>query len=136
MLMPKRTKYRRQMRGKIKGNATSCNEVAFGEFGLQALEPCWLPARVIEASRVAASRNAPEAKFWIRVFPHKSVSKKPAETRMGTGKGDVEFWAAVVKPGTILFEMDGVTEDVAKTAFNRVAHKLPVKTRMVRRRHI
>lgn len=136
MMMPKRVKWRKQQRGRIRGNATRGATVAFGEFGLQALEPCWLPARVIEAGRVAASRNAPEAKFWIRVFPHKSISKKPAETRMGTGKGDVEFWAAVIKPGTILFEMDGVTEDVAKTAFNRVAHKLPVKTRMVRRRHI
>lgn len=135
MLMPKRVEYRKQMRGRIKGNATRGNEVAFGEYGLQALEPAWLPARVIEAGRVAASRNAPDAKFWIRVFPHKSVSKKPAETRQGTGKGDVEYWAAVVKPGTILYEIDGVTEDVAKIAFNRVAHKLPIKVRMVRRRH-
>ena len=135
MLMPKRTKYRKQMRGKIRGNATSGNEIAFGEFGLQALEPAWLPARVIEAGRVAASRSAPEAKLWIRVFPHKSISKKPAETRMGTGKGDVEFWAATVKPGTILYEIDGVTEEAAKLTFNRVAHKLPVKVRMVRRRH-
>lgn len=135
MLMPKRVEYRKQMRGRIRGNATRGNSVAFGEFGLQAMEPAWLPARVIEAGRVAASRNAPDAKFWIRVFPHKSVSKKPAETRQGTGKGDVEFWAAVVKPGTILYEIDGVTEDVAKMAFNRVAHKLPIKVRMVRRRH-
>ena len=94
-----------------------------------------LPARVIEAGRIAISRNAPEAKTWIRVFPHKSVSKKPAETRQGTGKGDVEFWCAVVKPGTILYEIDGVTEEAAKTAFNRVAHKLPIKVRLVRRRH-
>lgn len=135
MLMPKRVKWRRQMRGKIRGNATSGNEVAFGEYGLQTLEPAWLSARVIEAGRVAASRNAPEAKFWIRVFPHKSVSKKPAETRMGTGKGDVEFWAATIKPGTILYEIDGVTEEQAKLAFNRIAHKLPVKVRMVKRRH-
>lgn len=135
MLMPKRVEYRKQMRGKIKGNATRGNEVAFGEFGLQALEPAWLPARVIEAGRVAASRNAPDAKFWIRVFPHKSVSKKPAETRQGTGKGDIEYWAAVIKPGTILYELDGVTEEIAKMAFNRVAHKLPIKVRMVRRRH-
>jgi large subunit ribosomal protein L16 len=135
MLMPKRVDYRKHMRGKIKGNATRGNEVAFGEYGLQSLEPGWLPARVIEAGRVAASRNAPEAKLWIRVFPQKSVSKKPAETRMGTGKGDVEYWAAVVKPGTILYELDGITEDAAKRVFNRVAHKLPVKVRMVRRRH-
>ena len=135
MLMPKRTKWRKQMRGMIRGEATSGNFVEFGEYGLQALEPGWLPARVIEAGRVAASRNAPEAKLWIRVFPHKSVSKKAAETRMGTGKGDVEFWAAVVKPGTVLFEIDGVTEDAAKRAFNRVAHKLPIKVRLIRRRH-
>lgn len=135
MLMPKRVKWRRQMRGKIRGNATSGNEVAFGEYGLQTLEPAWLSARVIEAGRVAMSRNAPDAKFWIRVFPHKSISKKPAETRMGTGKGDVEFWAATIKPGTILYEIDGVTEEQAKLAFNRVAHKLPVKVRMVKRRH-
>lgn len=134
MLMPKRVEYRKQMRGKIKGNATRGNEVAFGEYGLQALEPAWLPARVIEAGRVAASRNAPDAKFWIRIFPHKSVSKKPAETRQGTGKGDIEYWAAVIKPGTILYELDGVTEAVAKIAFNRVAHKLPIKVRMVKRR--
>jgi large subunit ribosomal protein L16 len=130
MLMPKRTKWRKQMRGKIRGI-----EVAFGEYGLQSLEPAWWSARVIEAGRVAASRSAPEAKLWIRVFPHKSVSKKAAETRMGTGKGDVEFWAAVVKPGTILYELDGVTEDAAKLAFNRVAHKLPLRVRLVRRRH-
>lgn len=135
MLMPKRTKWRKQMRGKIRGEATRGNEVAFGEYGLQSLEPSWLSARVIEAGRVAASRSAPEGKLWIRVFPHKSVSKKAAETRMGTGKGDVEYWAAVIKPGTILFELDGVTEATAKVAFNRVAHKLPMRVRMVRRRH-
>ena len=135
MLMPKRTKWRKQMRGKIRGEATRGNEVAFGEYGLQSLEPGWISARVIEAGRVAASRSAPEAKLWIRIFPHKSVSKKAAETRMGTGKGDVEFWAAVVKPGTILYELDGVTEATAKLAFNRVAHKLPLKVRLVRRRH-
>ena len=135
MLMPKRTMWRKQMRGRICGEATRGNAVSFGEFGLQALEPAWLSARVIEAGRVAASRSAPEAKLWIRVFPHKSVSKKAAETRMGTGKGDVEFWAAVIKPGTVLYELDGVTEDVAKKAFNRVAHKLPMRVRLVRRRH-
>ena len=130
MLMPKRTKWRKQMRGKIRGEATR------GEYGLQSMEPGWLPARVIEAGRVAISRNVPEAKLWIRVFPHKSVSKKPAETRMGTGKGDIEYWAAVIKPGTILYEVDGVTEEAAKRAFNRVAHKLPLKCRLVRRRHL
>ena len=135
MLMPKRTKWRKQQRGKIRGDATRGNEVAFDEFALQALEPGWLSARVIEAGRVAASRNAPEAKLWIRVFPHKPITKKPAETRMGTGKGDVEFWAAAIRPGTILYELDGVTEEAAKRAFNRVAHKLPIKVRLVRRRH-
>ncbi len=136
MLMPKRTKFRKQHRGKIRGNATRGNEIAFGEYGLQAMEPGWLPARTIEAARIACSRNAPDAKIWIRVFPHKSVSKKPAETRQGTGKGDVDYWCAVIKPGTILYEVDGVPEDVAKVAFNRVAHKLPIKCRMVKRRHI
>lgn len=135
MLMPKRTKWRKQMRGRIRGEASRGNEVAFGEFGLQSLEPGWVSARVIEAGRIACGRNAPEGKVFIRIFPHKSVSKKPAETRQGSGKGDVDYWTAVVKPGTILYELDGVTEDVAKRAFNRVAHKLPVKVRMVRRRH-
>lgn len=135
MLMPKRTKWRKQMRGRIRGEATRGNVVAYGEYGLMSLEPGWVSARVIEASRVACGRNAPEGKVFIRIFPHKSVSKKPAETRQGSGKGDVDYWAAVVKPGTILFELDGVTEEVAKLAFNRVAHKLPVKVRLVRRRH-
>jgi large subunit ribosomal protein L16 len=135
MLMPKRTKWRKQHRGRIRTAAARGNEVAFGEFGLQAIEPGWLPARVIEAARVAATRSAADGKVFIRVFPHKSVSKKPAETRQGTGKGDIEFWTAVVKAGHILYEIDGVSEEVAKQAFNRVAHKLPIKVRMVRRRH-
>ena len=134
MLMPKRTKWRKQMRGRIGGEASRGCEVAFGEFGLQSLEPGWVSARVIEAGRVTCGRNAPEGKVFIRIFPHKSISKKPAETRQGSGKGDVDYWAACVKPGTILFELDGVTEAVAKRAFNRVAHKLPVKVRLVRRR--
>lgn len=135
MLMPKRVKFRKSQRGRIKGRASRGNSVAFGEFGLQSLEPGWISARTIEAGRVACSRNAPEAKLWIRIFPHKSISSKPAETRQGTGKGDVDYWAAVVKPGTILYEIDGVTEDIARKAFNRVAHKLPVKVRLVKRRH-
>ena len=134
MLMPKRTKWRKQMRGRIRGEASRGCEVAFGEFGLQSLEPGWVSARVIEAGRVTCGRNAPEGKVFIRISPHKSISKKPAETRQGSGKGDVDYWAACVKPGTILFELDGVTEAVAKRAFNRVAHKLPVKVRLVRRR--
>lgn len=133
MLMPKRTRWRKQHRGRIRGVAARGNEVAFGEFGLQAIEPGWLPARTIEAARVAATRNAPEGKVWIRIFPHKPISGKPAETRMGTGKGDVEYWAAAVKPGTVLFEIGGVPEDKAKVAFKRAAHKMPIKVKMVRR---
>lgn len=132
-LMPKRVKFRKSQRGKMRGQATRGNRVSFGDFGLQSLELAWLSGREIEAGRIAASRAAGEAKIWIRVFPHKSVSKKPLETRMGHGKGEPEFWAAVVKPGTMLYEIGGVPEDVARTAFNRVAHKLSVKTRFVRR---
>lgn len=132
-LMPKRVVYRKAQRGKMRGSATRGNRVAFGDFGLQCLELAWISGREIEAGRIAASRAAGEAKIWIRVFPHKPVTKKPLETRMGHGKGEPEFWAAVVKPGTLLFEIGGVTEDVARTAFNRVAHKLSVKTRFVRR---
>ncbi|MBI3818383.1 MAG: 50S ribosomal protein L16 [Planctomycetes bacterium] len=131
--MPKRVVYRKMQRGKMRGNATRGNRIAFGDFGLQSLEMAWLSGREIEAGRIAASRAAGEAKVWIRVFPHKPITKKPLETRMGHGKGEPEFWAAVVKPGTILFEMGGVTEDVARTAFNRVAHKLSVRTRFIRR---
>ena len=136
MLMPKRVKWRKQMRGRIKGNASRGNKVAFGDFGLQALEPGWIAAKTIEAGRIAWTRNAPEAKIWIRIFPHKSVSSKPAETRQGTGKGDIDYWCAVVRPGTMLYEIAGVTQDQARKAFNRVAHKLPVKVRMVQRRHL
>lgn len=131
--MPKRVVYRKAQRGKMRGNATRGNRVAFGDYGLQSLESAWLSGREIEAGRIAASRAAGEAKIWIRVFPHKPVTKKPLETRMGHGKGEPEFWAAVVKPGTLLFEIGGVPEDVARTAFNRVAHKLSVKTRFVKR---
>lgn len=136
MLMPKRVKWRKQHRGRIRGIAARCNTVDFGDFGLQALEPGWIPARTIEAARIACTRGAPEARIWIRVFPHKSVTSKPAETRQGTGKGDVDHWTAVVKPGTVVFEIGGVPENVAKVALNRVAHKIPVKCRMVRRRHL
>jgi large subunit ribosomal protein L16 len=136
MLMPKRVKFRKQHRGRIRGEASRCNEVSFGEYGLQALEPGWLSARVLEAGRVACSRNAPDARLWIRVFPHKSVSKKPAETRQGTGKGDIEYWCAVVRPGTVIYEIGGLPEPAAKRVLNRVAHKLPVKVRMIKRRHV
>jgi len=135
MLMPKRVKFRKHHRGRVRGMATRCNTVAFGDYGLQSLEPGWIPSRTIEAGRVACSRAAPEAKIWIRIFPHKSVSAKPAETRQGTGKGDIEYWTAIVKPGTVLYELGNVTEDVAKKAFSRVAHKLPVKVRLIKRRH-
>ena len=135
-LMPKRVKFRKHQRGSIRGNATRGNTIAFGDYGLQALEPGWIPAKTLEAGRVSCTRNAPEAKVWIRVFPHKSVSKKPAETRMGTGKGEPEFWTGVVKPGTVIYELGGVTEDIAKVTLNRVAHKLPVKVRFIRRRHV
>lgn len=133
-LMPKRSKYRKSFRGKLKGLATRGNRVAFGDYGLQALDPGWITGRQIEASRVAANRACGgQAKIWIRIFPHKPISSKPAETRMGKGKGDVDYWAAAVKPGTILFELGGITEDKAKLAFKRVAHKMPIKVKMVRR---
>ena len=136
MLMPKRVKHRKQMRGRIRGVAARGATVEFGEFGLQALEPGWITARTLEAVRISMSRAAPEAKMTRRVFPHKSVTSTPAETRQGTGKGDIDFWCAVVKPGTVLFEIEGVSEDIARTAFNRAAHKLPVKVRMIKRRRI
>lgn len=133
-LMPNRTKYRKVMRGRIRGSATAGHRVAFGDFGLQSLDAAWISGRQLEAGRVAASRaTGGQGKIWIRVFPHKPISSKPAETRMGTGKGEPEFWAAVVKPGTILFEIGGITEDKAKLAFKRVAHKLPIKVKMVKR---
>ena len=134
-LMPKRVKYRKQHRGRVRGKATRGEHVAWGEYGLQSLEPAWLAARTIEAGRVACTRNAPEAKVYIRVFPDKPVTSTPAETRMGKGKGEPDFWVARIKPGTIVYELGGVTEEIAKLAFNRVSHKLPFRTRMVKRRH-
>ncbi|MHC4831874.1 MAG: 50S ribosomal protein L16 [Planctomycetota bacterium] len=133
-LMPKRSKHRKTFRGRIKGFANRGNRVSFGEYGLQALDAGWITGRQIEAGRVAANRaTGGAAKIWIRIFPHKPISAKPAETRMGKGKGDVDFWAAVVKPGTVLFELGGVPEEKAKLAFKRVAHKMPVKVKMIRR---
>ncbi|HKX45559.1 MAG TPA: 50S ribosomal protein L16 [Planctomycetota bacterium] len=133
-LLPKRTKFRKSFRGRIRGFATRGNRVSFGEYGLMCLDGGWITGRQVEAGRVAANRaTGGVAKLWIRIFPHKPISSKPAETRMGKGKGEVEFWAAVVKPGTILYEIGGVTEDKAKLAFKRVAHKMPVKVKMVRR---
>jgi len=135
-LMPKRVKYRKSQRGRIRGNATRGNYVAFGEFGLQALEPAWVTARQIEAGRVSANHFLHrEGKLYVRIFPHKPISGKPLETRMGKGKGETEYWCAVVKPGLVMFELGGVPEDVAKQAFNRVARKMPIRTRFVTRRH-
>ncbi len=134
-LMPKRVKYRKQQRGRVKGNAGRGNYVAFGDFGLQCLGRGWLTARQIEAGRVAVSQfTSREGKLYVRVFPDKPVSKKPLETRMGKGKAEAEYWVARVKPGTILYEITGVPRDVAKQAFVRVAHKMPFKCRFVDRR--
>lgn len=132
MLMPKRTKYRKQQRGRRRGKATRCNKVDFGDYGLQALEAAWITARQIEAARVAISRAVKRSgKMWIRIFPDKPVTKKPAETRMGKGKGPPEFWVCVVKPGRMLFELEGVTADQAKKAFLLASAKLPIKTQLV-----
>jgi large subunit ribosomal protein L16 len=135
-LMPKRVKYRKHMRGKNKGNASRRNYVAFGEYGLQSLEPHWITGRQIEAGRVAATHFLKrEGKVYIRIFPDHSYTSKPLEVRMGKGKAEVEGWVAVVKPGTVLYEIGGVEEEVAKEALLRVAHKMPVKCRFVTRRH-
>ena len=132
MLMPKRTKYRKQHRGRMKGKAGRGNTLSFGEYGLQALEPCWMTSRQIEAARRAIVRYVQRGgKLWIRVFPDKPVTAKPAETRMGAGKGDVDHWVAVVKPGRVIFEMAGVPEDDAREAMRLASHKLPIKTRFV-----
>lgn len=135
-LMPKRVKFRKSQRGKMKGNATQGNFVAFGDFGLQALECGWVSAKVIEAGRVACSHYLHgSGRVFIRIFPTKPISAKPLEVRMGSGKGEPEFWAAVVKPGTIMFEVSGVDEATAKRTLARVAHKMPLQTRFVARRH-
>jgi large subunit ribosomal protein L16 len=135
-MMPKRVKYRKSQRGVMKGNASRTNYVAFGEFGLQSLETCWVTAKNIEAGRVAATHYLHrEGKVYLRIFPHKPVSAKPLETRMGKGKGEPAFWVARVRPGVIMFEISGVDEEVAKRALLRVAHKMPVKCRLVKRRH-
>lgn len=132
MLMPKRVKYRKQMRGRMKGKASRGAEVQFGEYGLQALEPGWVSARQLEAARRAIVRAARRrGKVWIRVFPDKPITQRAAESRMGKGKGDVEFWAAVIKPGRVLFEVSGMTEDVAREALTRARYKLSVKTKII-----
>jgi large subunit ribosomal protein L16 len=133
--LPKRTKFRKQQRGKLRGTATRGNYVAYGDYGLQALEPIWLTARQIESGRIAAQHFLRrQGKIYIRVFPDKPVSKKPLETRMGKGKADVDYWAARVYPGTVLYEIAGVPEDLAKQAFARIAQKMPVRCRFVGRR--
>ena len=134
MLMPKRVKYRKQQRGRMRGKAQTGNTVAFGQYGLKALEAHWITSRQIEAARIAMTRHIKRGgKVWIRIFPDKPVTKKPAETRMGKGKGAPEYWVAVVKPGRILYEMEGVGESVAAEAFRLAGHKLPFSTRFVTR---
>jgi large subunit ribosomal protein L16 len=132
MLLPKRVKYRKAQRGRMRGTASRGNRVSFGDFGLKALEPGWITQRQIEAARVALTRLMKrEGKVWIRIFPDKPVTKKPAETRMGSGKGAPEFWVAVVRPGTVMFELGGVKKAIAEEAFHLAKHKLPIKTKMV-----
>ncbi len=134
MLMPKKVKFRKQHRGRMRGQATRGSTLSFGEFGLQALEPCWLSARQIEAGRITITRFVKRrGKLWVRAFPWKPVTKKPTEVRMGKGKGDPEFWVDVVRPGKILFELEGVPEDLAREAIRLAAHKLPIKTRFISR---
>ena len=134
MLQPKRPKYRKQFRGRLKGKATRGVTVAFGDYGLQALEPAWVTARQIEAARRAIVRHVRRrGKYWIRIFPDKPVTAKPAETRMGKGKGSVDHYVAVVKPGRIMFELSGVSEEMAREAMRLAAHKLPIKCQFVRR---
>lgn len=134
LLAPSRTKYRRQHRGRMKGEAIRGSTLSFGEFGLQALEPCWMEARQIESARIALTRFMKRGgKVWIRVFPDKPITAKPAETRMGSGKGAVDHWVAVIKPGRIIFEIGGVSEDIAKEAVRLASHKLPIQTRFIKR---
>ena len=134
MLMPKRVKYRKQQRGRMRGKAYRGGTVAFGEFGLQALEPAWITNRQIEAARVAITRSIKRGgKMWIRIFPDKPVTKKPAETRMGKGKGAPEFWVASIRPGRVMFELEGIPKDAAKLAMRLGASKLPIRTRFVER---
>jgi large subunit ribosomal protein L16 len=134
-LMPKRVKHRKNQRGRIKGEAHRGNRVVFGDFGLQATQGGWIKAQTIESGRIAAQQYVRgEGRLYIRIFPHKSVTARPLETRMGTGKGEPDHWVAVVKEGTMLFELGGVTEQQAKLCFARLAHKMPVRVRMVKRR--
>ena len=132
MLMPKRVKFRRVQRGRMKGKASRGNTLAYGKYGLVATEPAWISSVQIEAARIAMTRYIKRGgKVWIKIFPDKPITEKPAETRMGSGKGSVEYWVAVVKPGRSMFEMDGVAEDVAKEAMRLASHKLPIKTKFI-----
>jgi len=134
MLMPKKVKYRKHQRGRMRGMARRGSDLNFGEYGLQALEPTWLTARQIEAGRIAITRHVKrKGKLWIRVFPWKPVTKKPTEVRMGKGKGDPEFWVDVIRPGKVLYELEGVPERMAREAMRLAAHKLPIKTRFISR---
>ena len=134
MLMPRKVAHRKHQRGRMKGNSKGGNEVTFGDFGIQALEPGWITARQIEAARIAMTRHIKRGgKVWINIFPHKPVTQKPAEVRMGSGKGNVEYYVAVVKPGRIIFEISGVPEEVAREAMRKAGHKLPIKTKFVMR---
>ena len=134
MLLPKRVKYRRQQRGRMTGKATRGNTVNYGEFGLQALEPAWITANQIEAARVAMTRYIKRGgQVWIKIFPHKPITQKPAETRMGSGKGSPEYWVAVVKPGRVMFEIGGVAEADAREAMRLAMHKLPIKCRFIKK---
>lgn len=134
MLLPKRVKYRRQQRGRMKGKATRGNYVSHGEYGLQALEPCWITSNQIEAARIAMTRYIKRGgQVWIKIFPDKPVTEQPAETRMGKGKGSPEYWVAVVKPGRVMFEIAGVSEELAREAMRLAAHKLPIKCKFVKR---
>ena len=134
-LMPKRVKHRKSQRGRIKGKASRGNKVVFGDFGLQCLQAGWIKAQTIEAGRIAATQYIRgEGRLYVRIFPHRSITSTPLETRMGKGKGEPEYWVATVKPGTILYELGGVSEEQAKVCFARLAHKMPVRVRFVRRR--
>ncbi len=134
MLMPRKVKHRKQHRGRMRGQALRGSSLVFGEYGLQALEPCWITARQVEAGRIAITRHAKRrGKLWIRTFPWKPVTKKPTEVRMGKGKGDPEFWVDVIRPGKIIYELEGVSEALAKEAMKLAAQKLPIRTRFISR---
>ncbi len=134
MLMPRKVKHRKQHRGRMRGQALRGSSLVFGEYGLQALEPCWITARQVEAGRIAITRHAKrKGKLWIRTFPWKPVTKKPTEVRMGKGKGDPEFWVDVIRPGKIIYELEGVPEELAKEAMKLAAQKLPIRTRFISR---